>query len=107
MNIFMQGVSETFNNYRIIMAMDGASWHSECSDEKCENIVSMLLPAYSPELNPVENLWHHIREKGGFKNTTFHSLKDVELKLTQILKELDEETVRSIALYKWINQAIC
>jgi transposase len=107
MDIFMQGVSETFSNYRIIMAMDGASWHTEKNAEKLKNIVSMLLPAYSPELNPVENMWHHIREKGGFKNTTFHSLKDVELKLAEVLKNLDKETVKSIAQYKWIIEAIC
>ncbi|KAA6320283.1 hypothetical protein EZS27_029925, partial [termite gut metagenome] len=42
-------------------------------------------PAYSPEVNPVESLWHHIREKGKFKNTTFHSLGEVESRLVQVI----------------------
>ena len=107
MDIFMQGVSDTFSNYRIIMVMDGASWHSESNSEKCENILPMLLPAYSPELNPTENMWHHIREKGGFKNTTFHTMKDVELRLAETLKNLDKKTVISISGYKWIIEALC
>ena len=60
------------------MAMDRASWHKI---EKCDHTVPLFQPPYSPEVNPVENLWHHIREDGGFKNTTFKTLKEVELKL--------------------------
>ena len=79
MDIFMKGVSETFDNYRSIMVMDRAAWHSEKSTANRENVVPMFLPPYPPELNPVENVWHHIREDGGFKNTTFNSLKKMEL----------------------------
>ena len=79
MEIFMKGVSETFGNYRIIMAMDTcaaqsasrASWHKNITNEKWENIVPLFQPPYSPETNPVENLWHHIREDGGFTCTVY------------------------------------
>jgi len=104
MDIFMRGVSEIFSNYKIIMAMDRAAWHNT---EKLENIVPFFQPAYSPEVNPVENLWHHIREDGGFKNKTFKTLDEVELKLAEKLKNLDEKTVKSITLYNWIKKAIC
>jgi len=104
MDIFMQGVSEAFDSYRIIMVMDRAAWHTA---QNRENIVPMFQPPYSPELNPVENVWHHIREDGGFKNATFNSLKDMELKLAEKLKKLDQETLKSITLYKWINEALC
>ncbi|KAA6314388.1 hypothetical protein EZS27_034989 [termite gut metagenome] len=55
------------------MVMDGAAWHRGDKLKKWENIVPLFQPAYSPEVNPIESLWHHIREKGKFKNTTFHS----------------------------------
>ena len=99
MGIFMRGVSETFSNYKIIMAMDRAAWHNT---EKFENILPLFQPAYSPEVNPVENLWHHIREDGGFKNETFNTVDEVELILAEKLKNLDEKTVKSITLYNWI-----
>ena len=98
--------------FSIIMAMDRAAWHNT---EKLENIVPFFQPAYSPEVNPVESLWHHIREDGGFtctayevrgKNKTFNTLDEVELKLAEKLKNLDENTVKSITLYNWIKKAI-
>ena len=87
--------------------MDRASWHMGVKNEKWENIVPLLQPAYSPEVNPVENMWAHIRENGGFKNTTFNTLYEVELKLAEELKKLDEKTVKSITLFRWIKDAIC
>jgi transposase len=106
MRIFMDEVSKKFTDYRIIMAMDRASWHIGGNTDGWENIIPIFQPPYSPELNPVENMWHYIRETGGFKNTTFNSLKDVELKLEEELKKLDCKTVKSITLFKWINEAI-
>lgn len=106
MDVFMQHVSDVFKHYRIIMAMDRASWHTGNKTKKWENIVPMFQPPYSPELNPVENLWHELREDGGFKNTTFKTLDDVELKLEKYLKNLDKNRVKSITLFKWIKNAI-
>ena len=108
MDIFMNGLSETFNNYRIILAMDRASWHTGDKTKKWNNIVPLFIPPYSPELNPVENIWHHIRETESFKNTTFESLSDVEDKLEKALINLanETETVKSISLFKWISSAI-
>jgi len=106
MNLFMEGFSEEFHAYRIVMAMDKASWHTGEKTKKRENIVPLFQPSHSPEVNPVENLWHHIREKGGFKNRTFESLKDVEDTLAEQLKNLDKETVKSVCLYHWIKEAL-
>ena len=107
MNIFMKEVSEAFDHYWIIMVMDRASWHTGNKTGNRENIMPLFQPPYSPELNPVENLWHHIREDGGFKNATFNTLDDVELKLEEYLKNLDNHTVKSITLFSWIKNAIC
>ena len=88
MDIFMQEVSDAFRQYRIIMVMDRASWHTGDKIKKWENIVPLFQPPYSPELNPVESIWHLIREDGGFKNKTFNTLNEVEIKLEEYLKNL-------------------
>jgi transposase len=106
MDIFMDSVSLAFNHYRIIMAMDRAAWHTGKTGKQ-ENIVPLFQPPYSPELNPVECLWHLIREDGGFKNSTFNTLLDVELKLEEYLKNMDKKTVKSITLFNWIKNDIC
>jgi len=106
MKIFLRHISETFADYRVVVVMDRAAWHTSIKTGEWENIVPLLQPPYSPEVNPVENLWHHIRELGGFKNTTFNTMNEVELKLAEELKKLDKETVKSITLFRWIKDAI-
>jgi transposase len=46
---------------KIILIMDGAGWHKSKSLKVPSGIKVLLLPAYSPELNPTENLWHYVR----------------------------------------------
>ena len=66
----------------------------------------MFQPPYSPELNPAEQIWHHIREKNQFKNTTFKSMEDVTERLIIALNKLDEKTVKSITSYNWLINAL-
>ena len=41
--------------------LDGAGWHSSKTLVVPENISLLPLPPYSPELNPVENVWQYLR----------------------------------------------
>ncbi len=45
----------------IVLIMDQAGWHKSRGVKLPDCITVLLLPPYSPELNPVENLWHHLR----------------------------------------------
>jgi DDE superfamily endonuclease len=41
---------------------DGAGWHQRGGElEQPDNIVMITLPPYSPELNPMENVWAYLR----------------------------------------------
>lgn len=106
MQIFLKEFSKTFNSYRIILAMDGASWHTGEKTKIVDNIIPLFQPPYSPELNPVEILWHHIREKGQFKNRTFSSMNEVEENLSKQLNMIDKKTVKSLSQFPWIMSAI-
>ena len=63
----------------------------------------MPLPPYSPQLNPVENLWEEIREKW-FTNLVFDSLEAVEDRLVEALAALhaDPQRTQSISGFDWI-----
>ena len=44
------------------LVCDGAGWHQRGGKlEQPDNIVMITLPAYSPELNPMENVWAYLR----------------------------------------------
>jgi transposase len=44
-----------------VLILDQAGWHKSKALRMPDNVTALLLPAYSPELNPVENLWHYLR----------------------------------------------
>ena len=44
-----------------VLIMDRAGWHTSKKLAVPDNITILLLPSYSPELNPVENLWGYLR----------------------------------------------
>jgi transposase len=45
-----------------IVVLDGAGWHTSHTLEPPDNITLLCLPPYSPELNPVENVWEYLRK---------------------------------------------
>ncbi len=45
----------------VIVRLDGAGWHIANDLEIPENITLFPIPPYSPELNPVENIWEFLR----------------------------------------------
>jgi DDE superfamily endonuclease len=44
-----------------LVILDGAGWHSSPNLALPDNIALLPLPPYSPELNPVENIWEFLR----------------------------------------------
>ena len=44
-----------------VLVLDGAGWHGGGRLVVPANISLVLLPPYSPELNPVENVWQYLR----------------------------------------------
>lgn len=45
----------------VILILDQAGWHIAKALQVPENITLLHLPAYSPELNPIERLWAYIK----------------------------------------------
>ena len=44
-----------------VLIWDGAGFHTAKALEVPANVSLIRLPPYSPELNPIENLWHYLR----------------------------------------------
>ena len=45
-----------------ILVLDGAGWHGASNLAIPDNLTLLSLPPYSPELNPVENVWQYLRQ---------------------------------------------
>lgn len=44
-----------------VLVWDGAGYHRANALVVPDNVTLVSLPAYSPELNPIENLWHYLK----------------------------------------------
>ena len=73
MGLFLKQVSESHKQDFIVMVLDGATSHKGQELAVPENSALVFLPAYSPELNPVEQLWNVLR-RDYFANKVFDSL---------------------------------
>src|SRR5260370_7539413 len=71
--IFLDTLAKKYPRHFILLFVDGAGNHHGDELGIPANIMLHLLPPYSPELNPQENLWDEIREKI-FKNYTLKSI---------------------------------
>ena len=47
----------------VVMMLDRAGWHASGDLRVPDNITPVPLPAYSPELNPVERVWLYLKER--------------------------------------------
>lgn len=61
-NTFLQQFSQTIAaEEHAVMIWDGAGFHTSGALRVPDNVTLLRLPAYSPELNPIENLWHYLK----------------------------------------------
>jgi len=101
-NEFLKGLSKAFEKDYILLCGDNASWHKSIDLEIPENIRMFYLPPYTPEMNPIEQIWTEVR-KDDFKNTAFKTLDKVVDKLCDTITSITKDVVKSICGRKWIK----
>jgi transposase len=61
-NVFLSQFAATLPaDEHAVMVWDGAGFHRSGQLTVPPNITLIQLPPYSPELNPIENLWHYLK----------------------------------------------
>lgn len=102
MTLFLQAFSEHYKDYLVVMVMDKAAWHRAKTLAMFDNVRILYQPPHSPELNPVEHLWEHIREKH-LANLYWDSMDELEQALYDALVAIanDSATVQSILGFHW------
>ncbi len=107
MSLFLEEISSRYPDDYILMVMDGAPCHRAGILKIPDNIKLHHLPPYSPQLNPVENLWGEIREKW-FANSVFRSMEAVTDQLIDALNDFESDHIRitKLSQFPWIKKAI-
>ena len=105
MNVFLAELSKSYPNDYIVLVADGARWHTSRGLIVPNNIEIITLPPYTPEMNPIEQIWSWLR-RHGFRNEVFTTLEDVVERLCSTIRSLSAATVKSITHRDWISHSL-
>jgi transposase len=106
-NIFLKQFSATIPpDEHAVMVWDGAGFHTSRSLQVPVNITLVPLPAYSPELNPIENLWHYLKSHF-WSNRAYADYDALEQAAIEAWRKavLDQTLVKSICAAHYIKSA--
>lgn len=101
MNVFLKELSLFYPKDLILLVADNAAWHNAKGLNIPENIIIHPLLPYTPELNPIEQIWKEIRKRG-FKNEIFQTLERVVDRLCETILSLSFHDVSCITGRDWI-----
>ncbi len=87
---------------KAILITDGAAAHRSKNLKLDEKINLELLPAYSPQLNPVERFFREVRRR--LKNRVFITYEEVEKAVIEIAKPFMKarEAIKKLTCYDWL-----
>ena len=105
MNVFLEGLSKQYPDDLILLCCDGADWHKSKKLQVPDNIELFYIPPYTPEMNPIEQIWKELQIMG-FRNEVFATLETVVDRLCDTICGLTNDTIKSITGRNWIINCI-
>ena len=106
LNLFLEQLSGALPaGVHAVLIWDGAGYHTSKDLKVPSNISLILLPPYSPELNPVENLWHYLRAHH-WSNRAYQDYDELESEAAESLCTvcLDRDKVKSICNAEYVRK---
>jgi transposase len=107
MSKFLKQISRAHKNEHIVLVCDGASTHKAKDLIIPDNITIVILPAYSPELNPTEYVWKILRAKS-ISNRYFETLSlamQAVKKGISVMKK-NKKGIISLTCWPWISKIL-
>jgi len=102
--IYLDELSTAYPDSFNILLLDRGSFHKAKSLKIPSNIVLLFLPAYSPELNPIERIWEAIKsEIANEVHTTLDSLID---RVASVICSLTQTMIQSLTSYSYFINAV-
>ena len=104
-NVFLRMLAaEVRAGEHVVLVMDRAGWHRSKALELPDCVTALLLPPYSPELNPVENLWHYLRSHH-LSNTAYRDYDHLVDAGTEAWRRLTPEVLKSVCRCPYLERA--
>ena len=93
----------TYNRHAVVI-VDGAGWHTIDTVTAFENVTLIKLPPYSPELNPIEQVWQWLRQRC-LSNRTFKGFDEIVEQVSSAWNTFvsDIDRVKKLCSRDWIR----
>lgn len=103
---FREFEKEIDPDIQVFMLWDRAGFHTSDKVKLPKNVTLIPLPPYSPQLNPVENLWQYLRQHY-WSNRVYEDYEELRQAAIEAWQKvcLDSETIKSICRAKYIESA--
>lgn len=101
---FLDALSLKLGKDIALIQLDQAKAHQAHSLHWPENLIPILQPAHSPQLNPIERLWQFL--KAQLQGENFVNLNALKARIQQLLNELMPEQMASLTSYNFILEAL-
>lgn len=82
-----------------IIVLDNGAFHKAAHLKVPANIGLLFIPPYSPELNPAEKMWRHLKDQIATK--VFPTLDDLSDKVSDLVKNLKSESIKSLTSFDY------
>ncbi len=104
----LQIANRTKPGRHAVVVMDGAGWHTADIADEFTNHSIIKLPPYSPELNPIEQVWSWLRQHH-LANRSFQSYEDIVDVCSCAWNSfiIDTKRVMSLCRREWVIMTKC
>jgi transposase len=102
---FQQMAQEVDPQTHVVMFWDQAGFHTSKALKCPKNVTLIRLPPYSPELNPIENLWHYLRSHH-WSNRAYGGYEDLEDAACEAWQKscLDSKLMQSVCACPYLKR---
>jgi hypothetical protein len=106
-SVFLRQFGQHYAESLNIVLLDQAPAHVAQRVHMPENVVLMWLPAYSPELNPVERVWEDLKARIDVVDVHVRSsLAALQEHVAGIIRCYTVETIASLTGYAYLVEAV-
>jgi hypothetical protein len=106
LEIFLDELSKSYPDHHLLIVLDGAPSHRSERIVHPQNISFLMLPPYSPQMDPAERWFQEFRRK--LSNRTFESVALLQEALTRTLVPYrkNRALLKRLTGYSWWVEAV-
>ena len=102
--IYLDEFSNAYESSFNILILDRGSFHKSGSLRIPSNIAFILLPAYSPELSPIERVWESVKDE--IANEIYSDIDSLKDRIASIICSYSDSTFSSLTSYSYLINAV-